>query len=82
MSTATLHAPTVGASTAATKATQRDGFFSRLIKAMMEAQQARAERIAFAGLAQLPESQLKDLGYTAEQISKIQRYRGLASYCC
>ncbi len=82
MSTATLHAPAAGASTVATEAAQRDGFFSRLIKAMVEAQQARAERVAFAGLAQLPESQLKEMGFSAEQITKIYRFRGLAAYWC
>jgi len=58
-------------------AREGDGFFTRIFKAMMAGREIRAQRMINRYLANLSDTQLNDLGFTADEIKHTRKAAGL-----
>ncbi len=79
MSTTTELAPTELAPSEAHETVRRKGLVRRMFEAMAAAQQARANRHVMSAMARLPDHQLADLGFTAEQIREIRSQSNMSA---
>ncbi|MFZ4808268.1 MAG: DUF1127 domain-containing protein [Hyphomicrobiaceae bacterium] len=75
MSIQSTMAPHIGVATGSVR--EGDGFFTRLYKAMIAGRQARAQRMVNTYLANLSDTQLNDLGFTADEIKHTRKAAGL-----
>jgi uncharacterized protein YjiS (DUF1127 family) len=70
-------APSVGAATESVR--KGEGLFSRVIASIVAAQEVRAKRIVARQLARMSDTQLQDLGFTAEEIHATRKNGALPS---
>jgi hypothetical protein len=73
-----LSTMTLGRSLPAEEGKSRVGAaFSALGHSFVASQQARADRVVRPYLARLPEAELKQIGFTADEIAEIRQHRHL-----
>lgn len=70
MSIQTTMAPQVGAGSSSV---QSESLFSRFYKAIVTGRMLQAERIVSRHLANLSDAQLKDLGFTSDEIVQTRK---------
>jgi uncharacterized protein YjiS (DUF1127 family) len=67
-----MTASPIGVAMPAAASAKREGFLSRLYKAMISGRELQAQRVVRRYLANMSDAQLTDLGFTAEEIRRTR----------